>query len=164
MNKSIVAFVVSAAVTTVLGASTQALAATWYRTVEGSVCLPRPNKDTENSPYTNEGYRCAFPSDQVIGATAPGGNAGVTSIYADFVVGEVGATNLSISACGTSYNLNAGACGTPVNFPKMANGVYDQWLPLWTGTGSAWDYFFVDFSQTPGGWIGPRGIGVTGAQ
>jgi hypothetical protein len=163
MKRSLLAFVVSAAATCVLGASTRSLAATWYRTIEGSACEPIPNTDLDTPPFPYI-FRCGFPSDQIVGATSVGGNGGVSRIYADYAIEDTPATYVNITACGTSYNLSAGSCGAPTSFPSQNVGVYDQSLALWTGTSSAWDYFYVELSMRDGaGHMRVIGIGVTGA-
>ena len=162
MNRPVVAFLVSAVAGAVLGVSNPSFAATWWRTVHGSACAPYPYPVANSTSYP-QSYTCSFPSDQITGATSLGGNGGVTAVYADFVIGESGGKNVMIEACGEGYNLSGGQCGTPYVNASMVNGVYDQRIPLWTGTASPWDYFYVVFSAQPTGYLGPIGFGVAGS-
>jgi hypothetical protein len=135
----------------VVCASTGVRAATWWRTVPGSAC------DFYQSSMTH--FRCPFPSDRIAGATSIDGNATLGAIFADYTIGESGSPAVYISACGSSYSLNGGHCGTPVTRFNAVNGVYDVSVPLWTGTSSPWDYFYVSMD----GVLNPIGIGVTGS-
>jgi hypothetical protein len=158
MNRHLVPFLASTALSALVFASTGATAAGWWRTIDGSVCNP-------SSPDPRLGYfkryDCPFVSDTVSGATSISGNA-ATSVYADYVVGENHVENLYISACGHAYN-GSYACGTSVFYPSQNNGVYDVSVPLWKGTQSVWDYFGVSFQiGNDGGYLRPTGITATG--
>src|SRR4051794_24439357 len=140
MPKQLVTFFVSAVVSGILFATTGAAAATWWRTVDGSAC-------TVTEPNVNGSSRyqaCPFISDTIEGATSLSGN-GASTIYADWVVGENHVENLYISACGRAFNNQGGSCGTSVYYASQTYGFYDRSLPLWKGTTSQWDYFFVTF-------------------
>jgi hypothetical protein len=163
MNRSLVVFIGSAVLAGLLGTASWARAAYWFRTVEGSACEPFPYPMSNSSPDYPTEYRCAFPSDTIEGATSISGNRGVSSIFADYAVGEAGARDVNISACGVSYNHTGGSCGTPFLSDHQTNGYYDIGVPLWAGTGSGWDYFYVDLRIRKGGYIKPIGIGVAGA-
>ena len=89
---------------------------------------------------------CPFPSDTITGSTSIHGN-GVSTIYADYLLGEISSslTSLSISACSAAYNSSVGSCGTTVN-PGLTMESYDVNVPVWAGTGSMWDYFYVSIA------------------
>jgi hypothetical protein len=83
-----------------------------------------------------------FTSDGISG-TPNGNSAG--NVYVDILVTGNNSSawaTVQVEECGTSFNGTNGGCGGQVtnNYQK---GDYDIWMPKWSGTGSAWDYFYV---------------------
>jgi hypothetical protein len=148
---------------TVMAATRADATSTWVRTVAGAACTVHP---TDGAAGTTSGFgviECPFPSDTINGVTSIHGN-GVSTVYADYLLGEISGslTSLSISACSAAYSSSAGSCGTTVN-PGLALGSYDINVPVWSGTGSQWDYFYVTLmTNNPNGII-LGGISATGA-
>jgi hypothetical protein len=137
MKRAALLFVVSALVAGTVGAAAHAKASTtWTRTIHGASCVP----GAEGS------FTCPFTSDKLSGSTwnGAGGNGGVTAIFADFSVPGATPANVLGQACGMAYTGSGGGCGTMAS-KSWAAGVtsVDLSVPVWTGTGSQWDYFWV---------------------
>jgi hypothetical protein len=155
LNRSIMLFLASVALGGTLTAATRAGATSnWVRTVAGGACTVHPATGAA-SPTTGGGIiECPFPSDTIGGMTSIHGN-GVSAVYADYLLGEISTsiTYFSISACSAAFNSSVGSCGTTV-FPSLALGSYDINVPVWGGTGSQWDYFYVALNcNSPSGII-----------
>ena len=102
-----------------------------------------------------------FPSDT--GWTgSPSGNA-ATTIYVDFSTsGGTAATNATLQACAYSYNGSGGGCGAATTSNYAANGVYDVSIAKWSGTGSSYDYFYIDIINNNANALQPMGVAIVG--
>src|SRR5579871_478434 len=116
-----------------VAASFTHMAGAWTRTVTSTALVPVAGAE----------QIIPFPSDGTSGT--PNGNS-TTTIYVDFYVVGTGSANVSARACGMGYNNTGGGCGTVSTANYAAGSSYDVSLSKWSGSGSAWDYFYV--------WIG----------
>jgi len=112
--------------------------------------------------FSNTRTRIGVPSDTG-SATSPGGNA-ASLIYVDFsTVGGSSATNVISQACGIAYNGAGGGCGAATNGSYTAGNYYDVSVAKWLGTGSAYDYFYVDVINNNAGALQPLGVAIAGS-
>jgi hypothetical protein len=164
---SIVVFLVSAVASGILASPETARGESyWHRTISGWACntLPPPA-----NPAQNTWTVCPFMSDTLsangASVVAPSGNS-VVQIYLDINANGNNSGQVLMTACATSYNQTGGQCGySAMITPPTAATQYDVSLPVWTGTGSEWDYFYVDmysagFSAGDGYYV--TGLGVAG--
>jgi hypothetical protein len=97
---------------------------------------------------------------------APSGNA-ATTIYVDFTTNgpsknSPAQTNVIMQACAYSFNASGGGCGAASNGMYNAGSPYDIAIAKWAGTGSQWDYFYIDIINGNGGALQPLGVGISG--
>jgi membrane-bound metal-dependent hydrolase YbcI (DUF457 family) len=111
--------------------------------------------------FSNTRTRIPFPSDS--GATnVPAGN-NATTLYVDFsTVGGSSPTNVILQACATAYNGAGGGCGSASIANYTQGGIYDISIGKWLGTGSVYDYFYIDVINNNAGALQPVGIGIVG--
>ena len=162
-KRSIALFLSSALFGGILTAATGASAVTsWFRTVPGAGCTVHPPTGAAGVT-TGAGYiLCPMPSDWINGATSVGGK-NVTNLYVDYLLGEISShvTYLSINACTASYSSSVGSCAGAAAAPRTL-GSHDVNVPIWSSSGSEWDYYYVSIMTDDPNGIILGGIGING--
>lgn len=108
----------------------------------------------------NARSRIPFPSDS--GGAVPQGNKALT-LYVDFsTIGGTGSTDVTLQACATAFDGSGGGCGQATTALYAAGAVYDIAIGKWLGTGSIFDYFYIDIINSNAGVLWPVGIAIVG--